>query len=263
MNPQVPPTDPNAPSGTPLPPQSPAPQEQPVAYDREGRPLYLHPSQQAQQVPQMVYMTRPLEPQTPHIPEEVAQRHADSCKKYPSLNLSEGEYVITAVRRHPIGLLRIWILIGVLMAAFAAMAAMFFVGDNSGSAMFGNMEDLPSLIWGSLGVLFVLLILGGLAATYVYESNRFFLTNESVIQEIQTSLFDKHEQTVSLSNIEDASYKQKSFIQSMFNYGTIRLSTEGDETTYTFDHVASPKRHIATLNNAVESFKNGRPVVND
>ncbi|HEX8763495.1 MAG TPA: PH domain-containing protein, partial [Candidatus Saccharimonadales bacterium] len=103
-------------------------------------------------------------------------------------------------------------------------------------------------------------LLGGFLATYIYNNNRFYLTNESVIQEIQTSLFSKHEQTVSLSNVEDASYRQNGLLQIMLNYGSIRLSTEGDETTYRFSFVANPKQHIAILNNAVEAFKNGRPV---
>jgi hypothetical protein len=38
------------------------------------------------------------------------------------------------------------------------------------------------------------------------------------------------------------------------------LSTEGDETTYRFNYVTNPKYYIAILNNAVEAFKNGRPV---
>jgi len=97
-------------------------------------------------------------------------------------------------------------------------------------------------------------------AYYVYVSNKLFLTNESVIQEIQLSLFSHREQTVSLANIEDASYEQHGIIQQLFNYGSIRLSTEGDETTYHFSYVANAEQHIATLNNAVEAFKNGRPV---
>jgi hypothetical protein len=86
------------------------------------------------------------------------------------------------------------------------------------------------------------------------------LTNESVIQEIQLSLFSQHEQTISLGNIEDASYFQEGILQQMINYGTIRLSTQGDENTYRFTYASNPKQHIATLNNAVEAFKNGRPV---
>lgn len=112
-----------------------------------------------------------------------------------------------------------------------------------------------------IGVLLsVLFLIGGYAALWVYLSNRFFLTNESVIQEIQTGLFTHKEQTVSLANIEDASYNQTGPVQTILDYGSIRLSTEGDETTYSFNYVANPKYYISILNNAVEAFKNGRPV---
>jgi hypothetical protein len=40
----------------------------------------------------------------------------------------------------------------------------------------------------------------------------------------------------------------------------MRLSTEGEETTYRFAFVENPKEQIATVTDAVESFKNGRPV---
>jgi uncharacterized membrane protein YdbT with pleckstrin-like domain len=113
-------------------------------------------------------------------------------------------------------------------------------------------------------MLFMSLVVLGCYISYrVFVNNRFYLTNESVIQELQVSLLSKKEQTVSLINIEDASYTQIGLIQQIFDYGSIRLSTEGDETTYRFTYVSNPKSHIAVLNNAVESFKNGRPVVND
>jgi hypothetical protein len=70
----------------------------------------------------------------------------------------------------------------------------------------------------------------------------------------------RKEQTVSLANIEDASFDQHGIIQTVLNYGSIRLSTEGDETTYRFTYVSNPKKQIEILNNAVESFKNGRPI---
>lgn len=128
-----------------------------------------------------------------------------------------------------------------------------------------EVSSSEGLFWmGAIMLLvIVLFVVGGSIAATVYLGNRFFLTNESVIQQIQTSLFHRHEQTVSLANIEDASFRQQGMIQHLFNYGSIRLSTEGDETTYRFSYVESPKKQIDTLNNAVESFKMGRPVSND
>lgn len=240
----------------------------PVAYDNQGRPLYAHPPQQQpaehapaqSQPPQAgahhyVHIARPIDPAQPDIPEDIMRRHEDSVKKYPHLNLSDGEYVISAVKRHPIGLVEIW---GTALLLIMALAAVL-VGALSGGGVGGGREFVLLGAFG-LGIVSLLILVGAFVAAYVYNNNRFFLTNESVIQEIQVSLFSKHEQTVSLANIEDASYKQSGILPHIFNYGTIRLSTEGDETTYRFSYVATPKKHIAVLNNAVEAFKNGRPV---
>jgi hypothetical protein len=234
---------------------------QPVAYDQSGRPLYAHPPQPPA-APSIVHVARPMDPADQPIPPELMQRHEESSKRYPHLNLSRGEYIISAVRRHPIGLVQIWLVIIFLMLAFGALFWMLFYGQGADDtvASLGGNEELPAAAMMGLGALYVLILLGGFVASYIYNSNRFYLTNESVIQEIQTSLFNRHEQTVSLSNIEDASYKQAGILPHLLNYGTIRLSTEGDETTYRFTYVAGPKKHIAVLNNAVEAFKNGRPV---
>ena len=232
---------------------------QPVAYDQNGNPLYAHPP--AGYGPQTVHISRPINPVDQPIPPEIMKRYEESQKKYSHLNLSKGEYVISAVKRHPIGLLQIWFVVAVLILLFGGLFYMLFLQQDGGNILDVIRGD-EALTGGVaiLGALSVLIFMGGLVASYIYNSNRFYLTNESVIQEIQTTIFSKHEQTVSLSNIEDASYKQNGILPHLFNYGTIRLSTEGDETTYSFSFVANPKQHIAVLNNAVEAFKNGRSV---
>lgn len=234
----------------------------PVAYDNEGRPLYAHPSQQhpVGQQSSVVHMVRPVDPVQLSISPEIQAKHDDSVRRYSNLNLSEGEYVISAVQRHPIGLVPIGMFVGFMLFICLGSIPLYgsFVNSQNGSGL------PPVEIFGLLGLLLsALFVIGGMIAVHIYLSNKFFLTNESVIQEIQHSLFSKHEQTVSLLNIEDASYRQDNIIQTIFNYGSIRLSTEGDETTYRFSYVANPKRQIAILNNAVEAYKNGHPVAND
>lgn len=222
--------------------------QQPVAYDKNGNPLYAEP--------QFVHLSRSLEPMQEALSAELIKRHEDSRKKYPQLNLSRGEYILSAVRRHPIGLLKIWIIgLGLIVTLFA-IYFFSFAGPGAPS----SLQSFSAIAMSVLAVMLILIIIGTMVATYVYNANRFYLTNESVIQEIQEGLFLRREQIVSLSNIEDASYKQGGILAVIFNYGLIRLSTEGDETTYRFNYVANPKRQIAILNNAVEAFKNGRPV---
>ena len=284
---------------------------QPVAYDAEGRPLYLHPPQtpqfqeaeRAQAVesaalqavdgdgaelaisdtrsshvtarpasveghnfdprlrsqyanePDVVHAAREIEPKALAISDELREKHDQSVRRYPFLNLSEGEYVILDMKRHPMGMIIPIALTGLSLFAILAFAAIYPSLVNS---------DIPmidaSTMFGIILLVALVVVLGGAIALWVYVQNQFFMTNESVIQEIQESLVSRHEQTVSLGSIEDASFRKSGIMQTLFDYGTIHLSTEGEETTYIFHYVANPKKQVAILNNAIEAFKNGRPV---
>ncbi len=164
------------------------------------------------------------------------------------------------IRRHPIGLFiptSITALVLVLLSVGLVLAPDFYSSQTT--TTFIDMPPITTVIGGILLLMLFAGILGGIAI-WVYLQNQFFLTNESVIQEIQHGLFSRHEQTVSLGSIEDASFKQYGILPHIFGYGLMRLSTEGEETTYRFNYVENPKEQIAIVNNAVESFKNGRPV---
>lgn len=269
------------PTPAPTPTDQPADDySQPVAYDNQGRPLYAHPPRvtpspmrdvpeeyegenfdprlrkQYAIEPDLVHARRELEPPTRPISTELEALHQASAARYPLLNLSEGEHVILAVKRHPIGLL---LPVGVAGLIIVVLLSVLFsypllLRDGLQGLPPVRVVVIPALL------LIALVALGGFITAWVYLQNKFYMTNESVIQELQLSLFSRHEQTVSLGSIEDASFRQSGILQLIFNYGSIRLSTEGEETTYRFYFVQNPKQQIAMLNNAVESFKNGRPV---
>jgi len=249
----------------------------PVGYDAEGRPLYAAPQaapdvvnedpqyhEQPQQIetvpdtmPRIVHMTRNPSPEKVVIPEAVKKRHSDSVRRYPDVNLSEAEYILRDVKRHPIGMAGAVIGGGFTVLVLAVALAIY--------PAYPTQYYLPSFGLATVIIagLMILVGLGVLIAVWVYLQNRFYLTNESVIQNIQTSLFAKQEQTINLGNIEDASFTQRGIFQTMLDYGSIRLSTEGEETTYRMSYVSHPKQEIDALTNAVEAFKNGRPVEDD
>jgi len=234
-------------------PQEQTDYDQPVAYDKDGRPLYVHPPAGTEVQAAAVHVTRAVDPVDPQVSPETARRHDESVKKYPGLNLSKGEYVITEVPRHWVGLVTPLVVGGLLAVVVCAGLILYPSLAAAGSPPASSIV-LPAIL------LLVLIAIGTYIPVWVYRNNRFYLTNESAIQDIQTSLFSRREQTVSLGSVEDASFSQTGLLQLLLGYGTIRLSTVGDEDTYTFTCVADPKEYIATLNDAVEAFKNGRPV---
>jgi len=247
--------------------------QQPVAYDNQGRPLYLHPSENSgvqlnnnsinsSQTPhdeiEVVQVTRSTDPIAVSVSPEMARRHQESKQKYPFLNLTNGEYVISDVQRHSIGIIFIWattILVSCLVV-FGWWFLLAHPGTETASIAPESVIPVSMLTVGL--VVFTGLI--GWVFVSVYKGNKFFLTNESVIQEIQVSLFAKKEQTINLENIKDASFTQNSLAQQLFGYGTIHLSTEGDEQEYSFTIVRSPRKQIGIINNVIEAVKYGRPI---
>ena len=260
----------------------------PIAYDANGQPLYAQPVSAATppepkkeqrrthiskapeghdgesfdpkmrvqyaNEPGMRQVTRDIEPEERPISDALSRRHDDAIHRYPHLNLSKGEVVLLDIKRHPIGLLIPLTAGGFIMLILVIMLIFYPMNPTElGLPDFGLAAIILGLIMSLVGI-------GTGIAVWVYLQNQFYMTNESVIQEIQNSLFSRHEQTVSLGSIEDASFKKNGILQTMLDYGTIRLSTEGEETTYQFHYVANPRKQVAILNNGVESFKNGRPV---
>ena len=51
-----------------------------------------------------------------------------------------------------------------------------------------------------------------------------------------TSLVSSSVNIIDLTSVEDASFRQDGIWQRILHYGTFRLSTVGDETTYTFKY---------------------------
>ena len=265
MQPQDPtqtPPQPDYPSWQPTPDQSYYQPQQPAQTTPPQPPPYTpqvpYDNDDNEGMPQATYHSRPIAPAAPYIPPDILEKHEKSLKKYPQLNLSAGEYVVTVVRRHPIGLVKIWG--GVLLGIFALIGGLFlFTAGTTADTVSAFSVPPAVLAMISLATIAVALLVGYIG-TYVYRANNMYLTNESVTQNIQMTPFAHRKQTVSLGNIEDASYSKPGILATIFNFGEIRLSTEGDETTYRFQYATDPDRQVAILNDAVESFKNGRPI---
>lgn len=267
-------------------------EQRPVAYDANGQPLYAAPvNPRPEQPPQplppptspiteapssieghnfdpkqriqysdasfTIHSSRAFEPVIEKISSELQAKHEASVQEFPDLNLSDGEYVLLEVTRHPVGL---WTPISIVILVIAVLISGLMMYPNIAADPVTGVVPGYALVATGIMAMAVLVGLGGYAAAWVYVRNAFYVTNESVILEKQVSLFSKHEKTVSLGSIEDAGFTQTGLIQTMLDYGSIRLSTEGDEMAYRFQYVENPKQQMSIISNAIESFKNGRPV---
>lgn len=155
-------------------------------------------------------------------------RHERSKMDFPFLTLEDDEYVEFAFTRAKICYMMIigGVAAGLILVLFLFL--MILMGQSTLDAMGRNFMYIILL------TLVVAALLAGVVATMVFKGNRLYVTNKHVIQLVMKSPVVKSVNIIDLASIEDASFHQNGLLQTMFHYGTFRLSTVGDETTYTF-----------------------------
>lgn len=240
---------------------------QPAAYDTQGRPLYLHPpegssepkqSAKAHDTVEVVQVTRANDPVPVTVSPEMQKKHDESMRAYPFLNLSDGEYVVVNVKRHSIAIIAIW-LVTALISSFILFAWWFIMANPGSDASLLDQDAASAATMIAIGLVVLFIVIGWITVV-IFKGNKLFLTNESAIQEIQTSLLAKKEQTINLENIKDVSFDQKGLWPQLFGYGTLRLSTEGDQQEYVFSYAQNPRYYTSVMNNVVEAVQYGRPI---
>lgn len=155
-------------------------------------------------------------------------RHARSKKDFPFLKLEENEYVEFAFSRAKVCLFMIF---GGVTAGILAVLAMFLMVMGSNIDAIGKRFVFVLLIFLVIAALMI-----GVVALIVYRGNRLFITNKHAIQMVMKSPVATSMNMIDLPSIEDASFHQNGLTQKILKYGTFRLSTIGDETTYTFTY---------------------------
>lgn len=182
-------------------------------------------------------------------------RHARSKKDFPFLSLEEGEYVELAITRAKISLIITWFLsiASILLLLLCSIILPNLVlpelfPEDIVTPFAGGIKSIFSLVF---IIIFVLIIVITLISTKIHFGNKMFITNLRIIQISTAGLFSSMTSVVELSRIEDVSFKQENVTQKIFGYGTIRMSTVGDETTYTFPFVTTPTDEVQTISHLV------------
>ncbi len=193
----------------------------------------------------------PPVPSDPNRPTPAEQAdHDRSVHDYPDIQFSPTEYVVIDVERSFWGIVRIWLF---ALAVFLTMAIVTILIDRT-SPIKIDFTTEASLFVGTI----VLTLLCGIVGTQVYRQNTFIVTNERIFACIQYTPFSQRNQNVEIEHIEDCSYAQTNPIQTILNYGSIRLSTIGDEQTYVFTFVDRPKEQFRIVNHVVQQVDEGQ-----
>ena len=165
--------------------------------------------------------------------------------------MQPGEQTICEIKRHPIGILGIYTMVGFLLVMLAliifAIAPSVFGDTNKNQVM--SIGAVVLLLAAVAGAAFAFI------SNIVYWGNRWIVTSDSITQVQQTSLFNKQSSQLSLANLEDVTVEQNGLLTHMFNYGVIKAETAGERSKFTFAYCPNPNLYAQQILNARERFE--------
>lgn len=162
--------------------------------------------------------------------------------------MSPGEKVVANIKRHPIGLISVYIVSGIMLVLiFTAVALLSRFVPNL------NDRDLTFAFITAMALASLVAIFTWISSI-VYNGNRWVVTSDSITQIQQTGLFRKQTSQLSLENLEDVTFEQTTLLQSMFNYGTLKAQTAGEHSKFHFDYCPNPKKYAVAIIEAHEEF---------
>ena len=182
-------------------------------------------------------------------PQQSTQNQANAADN-PLHVMSPGEQVLCNIKRHPIGLIGVYVMTGImLLLLFTAVGLLpHFVTSLSNTDR--TYAFIVAIALGALIAIFAWI------AVIIYNGNRWIVTSDSITQIQQTGLFRKQTSQLSLENLEDVTFEQTTLLQSMFNYGTLKAETAGEHSKFHFDYCPNPKKYAVDIIEAHEVFMN-------
>ena len=195
-----------------------------------------------------------IKERSPGMDENMAKiKNARSKKDFPHLKLDNDEYVEFAFSRAKACLAMIFggvaLGLGLILIGFLVILMAQSRVDNMGK----------NFLFIILGCLVAAAILIGLVALIVYRGNKLYITNKHVIQMVMKSPVVTSVNMIDLASVEDASFHQNGLLQKLFKYGTFRLSTVGDETTYTFEYSDVSPDEVKAVSRLITDAKKKMP----
>lgn len=150
--------------------------------------------------------------------------------------IPDGQQYVDYIKRHPIGLVYIYLIItaaavaGVIVAASTAQNLI----DNLSASLFSTTSLVTLLC-----IAFVSLVLT--IVTGIYFQNTIIITDKETIQILQGGAFQVKVSHLSHADIEDVTSEQNGLFQTIFNYGTLHIETSGELKNFAFKYCPDPE----------------------
>ncbi len=191
-----------------------------------------------------------------NMKDELAQvKHARSEKDYPELKLEPDEHVVLHLKRSRVGVIALWCMVAFCIIVLSFALIMIANSLKNNETLLVVNDDALGYLRIAIFALYAVVIAGGMVGQSIYDTNEMYITNRRAIQKSRVSLFANSMNIIELRRIEDVSFRQETLFDHLFHIGILRMSTIGDETTYTFRFLDTPRDEVTTISHLVYENK--------
>ena len=165
--------------------------------------------------------------------------------------IAKGENVLMVIKRHPIGLMPIYLTV---VFGFVLSLVVFSLLINGSTAEYINIPDgVYAIVF--IVIMFIIIVTAFIARS-VYWANELIVTDENLIQVLRPTLFSRKVAQLNLAKIQDVSVSQKGFFAMTFRYGTVIIETAGEVASYNFRYAPNPNQLAAEIISAHDEYIN-------
>lgn len=139
------------------------------------------------------------------------------------------EEMVLTVRKHPIGLVILYVqsVVGILAAGALVYFLLTSFSDGIGTNIRNVVSSLAVIIAGILALFLIV-------ETALYRQNQLIVTDKTITQVLQRGLFSRKVSQLSLEDIEDVNSDVHGILPSLLGYGTLNMQTAGEIENFTF-----------------------------
>ncbi|PSO43538.1 hypothetical protein BRC20_01295 [Candidatus Saccharibacteria bacterium QS_8_54_8] len=172
--------------------------------------------------------------------------------------LDEGEEILHQTQHHPIGIVSQ--VVGIGLVGLLGLAGLIASGPITSALALGIPQFVLALI--------ILLIVGvaGLMtfiSIKVYFKSYLIITNQTIIEINQFSLFNRDVSQLSLANVQEVTVQQSGLFARVFDYGSVTLETAGEKANFGFDKTPNPHYVSRVIYDGHERFIETHPEFTD
>lgn len=184
-----------------------------------------------------------MPPQPPLQSPNVSLRHSME-------GMEPNERFIGEIRKHPFGLAVIYM--GAAASVLLAFGLVYVLLPDFLSEHAKN--HFSSFLSLAFVVVAGICLLMSLVASYVYHQNKLIISSKNLTQVLQHGLFHRTTSELSFRNVEDVTADQRGVFAMMFNFGTLRVETAGEQNNFHFNYCPNPNYYGRMILNARQCY---------